>query len=266
MTTEHFADGRILLEPGRIARLLINSPEKRNALSRAMWAGIGNAVALIADDPGIRVVILAAVQGDGPPAFSTGADISEFDAVYADDESTRAYNAQVRAAQAVLRDLPRPVIAMISGACVGGGCGLALAADLRFADTSALFGITPSRLGLAYSPEDTAQLLEKVGPAMAKDILFSARLLDAEEARTVGLADRVFAPDQLEAETLAYAEKLASLSSGSIRTAKAVVNALANPQPADMSALRVLFEQSFTSADFAEGRVAFLEKRKPDFD
>ena len=162
-----YAKGALQLVPGRIARIVINAPARKNAISRSMWAAIPLICDQIAQDDANRVVVLTA-SADGSGVFSAGADISGFDEVYASPESTQAYNDAMRLAPARLYSLPRPVIALIAWACVGGGCGPALAADLRFATPGARFAITPARLGLAYSPADTAQLVEKVGSAKAK--------------------------------------------------------------------------------------------------
>jgi enoyl-CoA hydratase/carnithine racemase len=259
-----YADGRLRLHQGRIAGIEINAPERRNAMARAMWEALPAICERIAADAEIRAVLLSATP-DAGGMFSAGADISEFDTVYGDVASTRSYNLAVRVAQQALRDLPRPVIAVIAGACVGGGCGLALAADLRFASSAARFAITPARLGIAYSPEDTAQLIEKVGPARAKDILFSGRMLSAQEAFDFGLVDRVLEPAELEPAAMAYAEEVARLSSESIRTAKAIVNRLSQPDAETCRDLHAMFEASFSGPDFAEGRKAFLEKRPPAF-
>lgn len=265
MAGEDFAEGRLHLVPGRIARITIAAPTRRNAISRAMWAALPVLCARIAGDQSIRAVILRAEPAADGPVFSAGADITEFAEVYATPDSTAAYNAAVRAGQQALADLPRPVIAAVAGACVGGGCGLALGADLRFAAEGARFGITPARLGLAYSLEDTARLVSVVGPSRAKDMLFSGRLLDAAEALRIGLVDRVVAPDALTAEVAAYAEALADLSPGSIRAAKAAVDAAASPDAARAAQARALVEAAFASADFHEGKRAFLEKRRPRF-
>jgi enoyl-CoA hydratase/carnithine racemase len=262
MIEEH-ADGALRLTPGRIARVQISNPARRNAIGLAMWQVLPVLCARLAGDAGLRVVILGADPEGG--AFSAGADISEFAQTYATADSTAAYNAAVRAAQGALRDLPCPVIAEVAGACYGGGCGLALSCDLRFAAASARFAITPARLGLAYSWEDTATLVEKVGPARAKDMLFSGRALAAGEALAIGLIDRVFADDALAAETLAYAESLAALSPASIRVAKAMVNRLTQPDPAGRAEMQAAYEATFAGPDFAEGRAAFLERRPPRF-
>ncbi len=255
-----FASGRLRFTPGTIGLLEINQTERHNAMSEAMWDAVPSALAE-AQRTGARVIVLT---GTGGRAFSSGADISEFAQVYATAGSAGRYNARVRAAQAALRDIALPVIAMINGLCLGGGCGLALASDLRFASEEASFAITPARLGLAYSYEDTAQLVEKVGPARAKDILFSGRRLLAREALDIGLIDRVCPPGELREATYAYANELAALSPASIAASKATINALTGPAspPADLLAMHAA---TFSGADFQEGYRAFLEKRKPRF-
>lgn len=261
------ADDRLRLIPGRIARIEINQPARRNAMSQAMWAALPAICVDIAADPAIRVVLLCAANqpGNASPAFSAGADMTEFAGVYATPESSAAYNRLVRQAQAALQALPRPVIAVVAGACIGGGCGLALACDLRLAAASAQFALTPARLGLAYSPEDTAQLVEKIGPARAKDMLFSARMVGAPEALAIGLIDRVEPDGSLWSAAETYAAALADLSPRSIATAKATINALTQPHLTDRPALQQAFDDSFASADFAEGRAAFLARRPPVF-
>jgi len=257
-----FADGALELVPDRIARIVINAPARKNAISRRMWAAFPMLCDRIAQDDGIRVVLLTAAGGPG--VFSAGADISEFDEVYANPKKTRAYNDAVRLAQARLQSLPRPMIAVINGACVGGGCGLVLAADLRFASSEARFAITPACLGLAYSPADTAQLVEKIGPSRAKDMLFSGRFITATEALSWGLIDRMIPADALELEVLRYASDLAELSAVTHRSAKAIVNGL-TPPPTN-AALQAIYEASFLSDDFREGQRAFHERRKPFFE
>jgi enoyl-CoA hydratase/carnithine racemase len=257
MMTEDFAEGRLTLEPGPIATITLNAPATKNALTRAMWAAWPVIAARIAADDTIRAVIVTGAGG----AFSAGADISEFDAVYATSASAADYNATVRAGQQALCDLPRPVIAAIDGACVGGGCGIALSCDLRFAAPDAVFAITPARLGIAYSPADTASLIDKVGPARAKDILFSARKLDAAEALRIGLIEDIHADPLAAART--YAEGLTALSPASLQATKAIINGI-SPRTTD-HALQAKFEAVFSGTDFAEGRRAFMERRKPRF-
>ena len=265
MSVQTYADGCLRVDMGRVTVVELNAPSRKNAINRAMWAALPDICAAIARDDGVRAVILRGAAGPGGPVFSAGADIGEFAVVYATPESTAAYNALVRAAQAALRDLPRPVIAEVAGPCVGGGCGLALSCDLRFSSDAAVFGITPARLGIGYSVEDTAALVEKVGPARAKDMLFSGRLLPAVEAHAVGLVDRVLAPQALGAATADYVAHLAGLSPQSIQVAKAVINRLVVPEGADMAALRARVAATFSGTDFEEGRAAFLARRPPRF-
>lgn len=262
MNEESFAGGKLKLTRGRIAVLELNQPEKRNAISQDMWQAFADICAAVEADDGIKVLVL---RGAGGRAFSAGADISEFAAIYADAESARRANDAIRLAQARLRGIDRPTIAMIDGVCIGGGLGIALACDFRFSAPAAKYAITPAKLGLAYSFHDTAQLVEKVGAVRAKDILFSARLLEAEEALAIGLIDRLCPAESLEHDVMAYAENMARLSQTSIRTAKAVINGISDALLAHADRYAGLVDASFDGADFHEGYRAFLEKRSAKF-
>lgn len=257
--TETYAEGRIVLTPGPIARLTIAAPSSRNAMAAPMWAALPEVAARIAADPAIRVVIVTGAGG----TFCAGADISEFEEVYATPERAARYNATVRAAISAIRAVPTPVLARIEGSCFGGGVALALACDLRFADAGAVLAITPARLGIAYSPADTALVVQAVGAARARDLLYSARRVGAAEAAAIGLIDRCCAAGTLDAEVDAYAVELARLSPASIAQAKATINALtaAQAEPAIMDGFAALF----VGPDFAEGRAAFRERRPPRF-
>ncbi len=254
-----FAEGRLRLDPGRVARLTLASPDTRNAMSRAMWEALPLICDRVAGDPAIQVLILAGEGG----TFCAGADISEFEAAYATREATRATNAAVREAQARLRALPKPTVAAIEGACFGGGCGLALACDLRIAAKDARFAITPAKLGIAYSVADTRQLVAAVGEAVARDMLLSARTLDAPEALRVGLVGRLAPPGHVMQAAVETAERLASLSPASQAATKLILNALTDPP--DRPDLQALFEALFEGDDFREGTRAFQQKRPPRF-
>ena len=179
--------GLRLARDGAVAELVLARPERQNALSRAMWSTLAQHCRTIAGDPAIRVVI---VRGEAP-SFSAGADIAEFAQVFADETAAHDYNELVQAALSALAGLEQPTIAQITGNCIGGGCGLAVACDLRFAAADARLGITPARIGLAYSLGEIKRLIDLVGAARAKDLLFSARLLATDEALRIGLLDRV---------------------------------------------------------------------------
>ena len=254
--------GIYLERQGPIARIVLNRPAKRNAMTAAMWRAIPALCAEIAADPEALVVVLT---GAGGKAFSAGADIAEFPEVYETPESTRAYNEAVEAAQEAIVALDRPTIAAISGACVGGGCGLALASDFRFATEDARFAIPPATLGLAYSFNATRRLVGKVGPSRAKDMLFSGRLIAADEALRIGLVDRVVPAGALDQTVAAYAERLASVSQYTIRTMMRMVDAITLGADAPTPDLAEAWAASFTGADFAEGYRAFMEKRSPVF-
>ncbi len=263
MPIELFADGRIELRvEEKVARLSINRPEKRNAMSRAMWRGMVDACQSIARHPQIRVVVLAGTGAN----FCSGADISEFSDVYASDQSTESFNEDYAAAETAVHDLQTPVIAEIRGACYGGGLGLALAADLRFADESVQVAVTASKLGIAYSAHDAARLIEKIGATHAKDMLFSARSVQAAEAFSWGLLDRVAPPKDLSLLVMSYARDLVARSPASLRAMKHILNTLMEPDAERCMKLRPAYSELFRGPDLVKGAKAFLEKREPVFD
>lgn len=165
-----------------IGELILSQPKRRNALNAAMWAGLPEILQTAKNAKGIKSLI---VRGDGDH-FASGADISEFATLYATEASARKISDDIAAGFKALAEFPHPVIAMVRGACVGGGCGLALCCDLRFADSSSKFAITPAKLGLVYPYSDVQRLIETVGVPNAKDILFSARILQPGEAPAHG--------------------------------------------------------------------------------
>jgi enoyl-CoA hydratase/carnithine racemase len=258
--TETYAEGALLLAPGPVAALTLNAPARRNAMNAAMWSALPALCARVAGDPGIRVLV---VSGAGPAAFSAGADIGEFDSVYATPEAARAYNAAVRAGQAALTALPQPTIAAIRGACYGGGVGLALHCDLRIAADTARFAVTPAKLGLAYSPEDSAALVAAVGPARAREMLLTGRTLDAPQALAAGLVHHLHSDDALDAEVAATAQGLAALAPGALAAIKTILDGLAAQSP--RAPLQAAFDARFSSAEFREGVAAFREKRPARF-
>jgi enoyl-CoA hydratase/carnithine racemase len=247
---------------GAIAQLILDRPDKRNALTRAMWAAIPEHAAAVAANPQIRVLVL---RGATPEAFAAGADIAEFEEVFASTESAQAYQGVVHAAYDAIADLAKPTIAMVQGVCFGGGCALALCCDLRYADESATFCIPPARLGLAYSLAETRRLVEQVGPSKAKEMLMGARVIGADEALRIGLATRVFRAAELERETMAFSGRLCELSQFTIHVTKAVIRDILGGAVAETETSRTLFEEQFRSPDYIEGRKAFLEKRAPRF-
>ncbi len=242
------------------ARVLLNRPDRRNAITRAMWRALPAIRAAIEsrDD-----VLVALVEGAGAH-FSVGADISEFDEFYRDAAAARDYGDAVQDGLKALINLDRPTIAVLHGNVVGGGLGLALACDLRFCDADAHLAVTPARLGLVYGHAETRRLVELVGPSRAKDLLFTGRRIETEEALAIGLIDRRVEA-ALKDTVMGYARGLAALSQASIRGAKRAVEAIAAGLAIETPAYRALAEAAALGPDFAEGRAAFAERRAPRF-
>lgn len=241
---------------GAVAHLRIDRAEKRNALNQAMWDALPGLVGQAMQDPKVRLLVL---QSAAPGIFCAGADISELLEKSPDADWRAANQAAINRAQHDLTRAPKPTIAFIDGDCVGGGCGLALACDLRVATPRARFGITPAKLGLVYPLHDTKLLVDLVGPSQAKRMLFTGALLSAEEALRIGLIDEIAdGPDTL-------IEMLSAASPHSQRQSKAMIRRILDGQTDDDLDTRAAFAEAFTLPDFHEGVRAFVEKRRPDF-
>ncbi|NKB44545.1 MAG: enoyl-CoA hydratase [Alphaproteobacteria bacterium] len=254
-------DAIYLDRTGPHAVLRLNRPDKRNALNLGMWQRMIELLAEAEADPSVRVLI---VTGEGP-AFAAGADIDEMKAVFDDPKSADTIAEITYQSQKALHRFPKPTIAMIRGACVGGGCGIALCCDLRFADNSAKLGITPGKLGLVYSLADTKRLVDAVGASTAKDILYTGRIVHADEAKALGLLDRLVADDALEAEVQAFADQVCAASQYSAEATKKIAQMILDGAADDTSETRALFVDAFSGDDFREGFEAFTAKRTPDF-
>ncbi|QVQ52638.1 enoyl-CoA hydratase/isomerase family protein [Spiractinospora alimapuensis] len=253
----------ILVErDGAVTTITLNRPQSRNAINLGMYKEIPKIAASVDADPAVKVVVL---RGAGTKAFAAGADIHEFEEVRGDAESARSYNEYVAAAEHALEGIAKPTIAMVHGFCIGGGCGLALTCDFRFGDTNARFGITPAKLGLVYSLESTKRLVDLVGPAQAKWILFSGLHIDADRALRVGLVEAVHDPDTLESATTEFAATLVSRAQFSVRSTKEIIRRITAGQAEEDDHTRHLRNSSFDTADYAEGVRAFMEKRAPRF-
>ena len=240
---------------GPIGTLLIDNPARRNAMDASMYAAVPDAVRSLLADDDLRVVVL---RGAGDVAFGAGSDISEFMAKrWA--EAADAYNATEAAAAHAIESVPVPVIAAIHGPCMGGGVGLALCADLRYAADDARFAITPGKLGVGYPPDSMARLARVVGPAVAKELVFTARPLDAAQAARVGLVNAVCPKAELDDHIAGVAATIASLAPLTLKAAKLAVDA-----PESDAAVEAA-RRCFSSDDYAEGVRAHTEKRAPTF-
>jgi len=243
--------------------LILNRPEVRNALNLRTWQGIAEGAATLEADPTIRVIIM---KGSTPQAFISGADISEFPALRADAEQARTYREMPGRAVAALMNCSKPVIAEISGVCIGGGVQVALACDIRIAARGTRFGVPAARLGLAYPLDGVQALSHIVGPANARDILLSARLFDADEALAMGLVNKVVDAAELHDFTRDYSLRMADNAPLTMSAAKAAIReALKDPDHRDRKSVDELVARCFDSDDYREGVRAFLEKRRPQF-
>ncbi|MDX1488086.1 MAG: enoyl-CoA hydratase [Acidiferrobacterales bacterium] len=248
---------------GRIGRLIINNPAKRNAFSFAMWQALPVVLADFAADDDIRVVTL---RGAGGQAFSAGNDISEFKDRRSSKEKIAEYDAATAHAYETLSTLTKPTIAVIEGYCVGGGLEVALLCDLQIAADTARFAVTPARLGLGYKYDDVRLLVSNVGPKYAKEILFTARQFNAEEAQQMGIVNRVVPAGELAALVDQYAQTIATNAPLSIKAAKQIVaETVKGPGRMDLDLCQRLVDACHASADYQEGQRAFAEKRKPKF-
>lgn len=248
---------------GPVGVLTFSHPERRNALTQAMFDAFPGALARLAGDPDVRVMV---VRGEGREAFSAGADVSEFPQVRGTAEAATRHGRSVDAAVRAVADTRKPTIALLHGACIGGSGGLAAACALRFADDRLRFAIPAARLGVVYEVEPIRALVRVVGPSAAYDILVSGRVVHAEEAMRLGLVNVVLPPDDLEAHTFDYAERLAANAPLSMEGAWVAIRAT---QERDGDAwwdeFEALKQRAMASRDFAEGLAAFLEKREPRF-
>jgi len=248
---------------GPIGWLIWDNPSKVNALSPPMYDDALQVIEAYAADAAVKVVVM---RGAGRKAFISGADISSFEKTRATAEAARKAREAPEKLRRMLLDLEKPLIAMIHGYCLGGGLGMALNADLRFASSDSQFGIPAAHRGVAYAPDGLKQLVDVVGPSVAKDIMFSARRMKADEALRVGLINRVVDAEELEPDTVAYAETLAANAPLSIRASKYFINQLglerAQRDEARMAAMQA---EAANSEDFKEATRSFMEKRRPVF-
>ena len=246
-----------------IATVVFNRPKMRNAINLAMWSEIASVTNELAVDEAVRAIVY---RGAGRQAFASGADISEFQENRKDIATALAYNKTTEAAYNAIRVCPKPTVAMVFGFCMGGAMAVAMACDFRFAAEGSKFGIPAAKLSIIYGLDPVHQLVDLVGPAYAKDILYSARTVDAEEALRIGFIQRLVPVAELETYTYDYLKKVAANAPLSVQGTKAQVQAIFEgiTEP-HRERLRDLGIATFDSEDYREGTRAFLEKRAPRF-
>jgi enoyl-CoA hydratase/carnithine racemase len=246
-----------------IGWMIFNQPEKLNAVSYDMWVAVPKIIADFEADPAVRVIVLA---GAGDKAFVSGADISEFEHKRGTTDAIKVYNEAGDHANAALINATKPTIAMIRGYCIGGGLGIALTVDLRICGETSTFAVPAAKLGLGYAYGGIKRLADVVGPSFAKEIFFTARQFAADEARTMGLVNRVVPVAELESYVRKYAATIAGNAPLTVKAAKMAINATSkDPDKRDLRAVQEAVDACFASEDYKEGRTAFMEKRRPAF-
>ena len=240
----------------------LHRPERRNAVTGAMWSALGRLMPALAADDAVDVVVLRGTPG-GP--FSAGADISEFPALRTTPEQAAAYGRAVEGGERALLDFPKPTVALVQGFAVGGGTQLAAACDLRVCDPAARFGVTPAKLGIVYALQSTARLVDVVGQPWAGFLLLTGELVDAATALRIGLVHEVVEPAAVEDRAYALAAVLASRARVSQAGAKLLLRRVADGRREEDDEVRAAYARSLTGPEYAEGVAAFLGKRAPDF-
>jgi enoyl-CoA hydratase/carnithine racemase len=238
---------------GPIAHLLIDRPERHNAFTLAMWQALPGLLAETVANPDVRVIVLTSARAG---LFCAGADIGEMFAARQDGALRTATQDAINAAQYALARAAKPTIAFIDGDAIGGGCGLALACDMRVATARARLGITPARLGLIYPLHDTALLVDLVGPGQARRLMFSGLLIGADEAYRIGLIE------DIADSAMPLATMIAANSAFSIAGIKRMVARVLDGQKVEDAASLALFASAFTEGDFGQRAEVFLARRK----
>jgi enoyl-CoA hydratase/carnithine racemase len=257
MTSKLITDRR-----GSIGYLVLNTPQRRNALSLDMWQAIPRYVAEFDQNDQIRCLV---ITGSGTEAFAAGADISEFEANRATEETAKVYDDATREAVAAIIGCSRPVVAAIRGICFGGGVALAAACDLRVAASDARFCIPAARLGVAYGVGGTARLSHMIGASLAAEMLITARVYSAHEALMRGLVHQVAPVADFDTVLEGYTSAIAANAPLSMTASKRAIQAVLTPHQHQIGEADAAATACARSEDYAEGRTAFMQKRKPVF-
>jgi enoyl-CoA hydratase/carnithine racemase len=240
-----------------------NNPARHNALSVDMWEAVPALLKQAEADDRVRLVVFS---GAGEKAFVSGADITQFEDMRAAREAVARYEEMAEQALMGIYHCPKPTLASIRGYCIGGGVNVAISCDIRIASSDSVFSIPAARLGLGYRYSAMKNLVDLIGPGAAKDLFFTARRIDAAEAKSLGLVSRVSTADDLPKLLAEYTQALAENAPLTVRAGKAITAEIMKPSPElDRELCQQLIRGCFESADYAEGRKAFMEKRKPVF-
>ncbi len=248
---------------GSSLHIRFNNPARHNALSVDMWGAVPALLAQAVANDAVRLVVFS---GAGDKSFVSGADISQFEDQRAAREAVVRYEALAEEALTAIADCAKPTLACIQGYCIGGGVNVAIACDLRIASSDSVFSVPAARLGLGYRFSAMKNLIDLIGPGATKDLFFTARRIDAQEALALGLVSRTCAPADLQALLAEYCDALGANAPLTIHAAKVIAAEVLKPaSDIQLEHCQQLIRDCFDSADYAEGRRAFMEKRKPVF-
>jgi enoyl-CoA hydratase len=248
---------------GAVLHLRFNNPAKHNAISVEMWEAVPPLLDQAEKDDAIRMVVFS---GEGTKAFASGADISQFEDMRAAREAVKKYEHMAEDALMGLYRFSKPVVAAIRGYCLGGGVNMAISCDIRIASSDSVFGIPATRLGLGYRFSALKNLVDLVGPGAAQDLFYTGRRIKADEAKAIGLVSRVVPPEEFDMLLAEYVEAITTGAPLTIRAGKRIIReVLKADDNIDMALCKQLITDCFESDDYAEGRRAFMEKRKPVF-
>lgn len=247
---------------GGIARLVLSNPDRRNAISSAMWRALSGFAADAARRTDVRVAL---IRGEGTLAFSGGADISDFSAARSDASGAQSYDELVETACAAIEALGFPVVALVRGACVGAGAALAASCDIRIASEDAFVAIPAARLGLGYDPRGVARLVRAYGSHMTRHLFFSAERLSARRVYELGGIDHIAGLEEVDALADKMVARIAENAPLTLKAAKLSIRAAEGVGGGILTEARHLTQLANASLDYREGRLAFSEKRAPRF-
>ena len=248
---------------GGVAWITFNNPARHNAMSQEMWDGAADLLDEYAAASAVRAIVLT---GAGDRAFVAGADISKFESQRSSEEARASYDRSVNGFHVSLLRVTKPTIARIDGYCIGGGLAIATSCDIRVCSYKSTFGVPAAKLGIGYKFKGIRELERLVGPAFTAEIFYTARQFDADEARIMGLVNRVVPEAELDETVGELVGRIARNAPLSIKAVKEALIELGKPEADwDLSAHQETVKQTGTSADYTEGRTAFLEKRPPHF-
>ncbi|MEH7123507.1 enoyl-CoA hydratase/isomerase family protein [Bacillus sp. JJ1773] len=247
---------------GAIASLIINRPQKKNSFTLAMFQKLGELLDELEQDSSVKVLI---IRGVDETAFSAGADISEFMEVRLHGKQAKDYNDYALESIEKLYRFSKPTIALIKTLAIGGGLELANSCDFRFATSGSKVGITAANIGIVYNLASTKRLYNLIGPAKTKELLYTAKLISAEDGQEIGLIDYVFPIEEIEEKCLDFAKRITLKSSVANAGIKKVIQAIIDGENDESEYIENVILESYSSDDYLEGIQAFLEKRKPNF-